>query len=61
MPSEDLADALEELSGKEQQALFSALDPDKAAETLTEAEPRAQRQLIEDLTPALPPARCSIT
>jgi CBS domain-containing protein/uncharacterized protein YrrD len=52
MPSEDLADALEELSGKEQQALFSALDPDKAAETLTEAEPRAQRQLIEDLTPA---------
>src|SRR5580704_11659670 len=52
MPSEDLADALEELSGKEQQALFSALDPDKAAETLIEAEPRAQRQIIEDLTPA---------
>lgn len=51
MPGEDLADALEELSGKEQQALFSALDPDKAAETLSEAEPRAQRQIIEDLTP----------
>jgi CBS domain-containing protein/uncharacterized protein YrrD len=50
MPGEDLADALEELSGKEQQALFSALDPDKAAETLSEAEPRAQRQIIEDLT-----------
>jgi CBS domain-containing protein len=50
LPSEDLADALEELSGKEQQALFSALEPDKAAETLAEAEPRAQRQLIEDLT-----------
>lgn len=51
LPGEDLADALEELSGKEQQALFSALEPDKAAETLVEAEPRAQRQLIEDLTP----------
>jgi CBS domain-containing protein len=50
LPSEDLADALEELSGTEQQALFSALDPAKAAETLTEAEPRAQRQIIEDLT-----------
>lgn len=50
LPSEDLADALEELSGKEQQALFSALDPDKAAEALIEAEPRAQRQIIEDLT-----------
>jgi CBS domain-containing protein/sporulation protein YlmC with PRC-barrel domain len=51
LPGEDLADALEELTGKEQQALFSALEPDKAAETLSEAEPRAQRQLIEDLTP----------
>ncbi len=50
LPGEDLADALEELSGSEQQALFSALDPDKAAETLIEAEPRAQRQIIEDLT-----------
>jgi magnesium transporter len=50
LPGEDLADALEELSGTEQQALFSALDPEKAAETLTEAEPRAQRQIIEDLT-----------
>jgi CBS domain-containing protein len=50
LPGEDLADALEELSGTEQQALFSALDPDKAAETLSEAEPRAQRQIIEDLT-----------
>jgi magnesium transporter len=50
LPGEDLADALEELSGTEQQALFSALDPEKAAETLSEAEPRAQRQIIEDLT-----------
>jgi magnesium transporter len=49
LPSEDLADALEELSGEEQQALFSALDADKAAETLVETEPRAQRQIIAGL------------
>ena len=49
MPPEDLADTLEELSGKEQQALFSALAPETAAETLVEAEPRTQRQLIADL------------
>jgi magnesium transporter len=49
LPSEDLADALEELSGPEQAALFSALDSEKAAETLVEAEPRAQRQLIANL------------
>ncbi len=46
LPGEDLADALEELSGEEQEALFSALDSEKAAEALLEAEPRAQRQLI---------------
>jgi magnesium transporter len=51
LAGEDLADALEELSGTEQQALFAALEPDKAAESLTEAEPRAQRQIIEDLSP----------
>ncbi|MCY3022379.1 MAG: PRC-barrel domain-containing protein, partial [Planctomycetota bacterium] len=33
LPSEDLADALEQLSGREQQAVFSALDTEKAAET----------------------------
>jgi CBS domain-containing protein len=49
LPSEDLADALEELAGTEQQALFSALDSAKAADTLLEAEPRAQRQLIATL------------
>jgi magnesium transporter len=49
LPSEDLADALEELSGTEQEALFSALDSEKAADTLMEAEPRAQRQLIATL------------
>lgn len=46
LPSEDLADALEVLSGDEQQAMFAALAPDKAAEVLIEAEPRAKRQLI---------------
>ena len=49
LPSEDLADALEELSEKEQQAVFSVLDSEKAAETLMEAEPRAQRQIISNL------------
>ncbi len=49
LPSEDLADALEELKGEEQEAVFSALDSDKAAEVLIEAEPRAQRQLIANL------------
>ncbi|HEY5281669.1 MAG TPA: CBS domain-containing protein [Polyangia bacterium] len=47
--SEDLADALEELSGPEQQALFSALDDEKAAETLLDVEPRAQRQIIASI------------
>jgi CBS domain-containing protein/sporulation protein YlmC with PRC-barrel domain len=51
LPSEDLADALEELSGREQEAMFSVLDAEKAAETLLEAEPRAQRQIVEDLPP----------
>jgi len=49
MPSEDLADVLEVLSGEEQEAFFSALDAEKAAEALMHAEPRAKRQLIEDL------------
>jgi magnesium transporter len=49
LPSEDLADALEQLTGSEQEALFSALDSEKAADTLMEAEPRAQRQLIASL------------
>ncbi len=50
LPSEDLADALEVLSGDEQQAMFSALDPHKAAEVLGDAEPRAKRQLIAFLS-----------
>ncbi len=49
LPSEDLADALEQLSGREQQAFFSALDSETAADALVEAEPRAQRQIIASL------------
>jgi CBS domain-containing protein/sporulation protein YlmC with PRC-barrel domain len=49
LPSEDLADMLEELGKEEKDALFSALDSEKAAETLAEAEPRTQRQIIASL------------
>ncbi|HVP07118.1 MAG TPA: CBS domain-containing protein [Candidatus Acidoferrum sp.] len=49
LPSEDLADALEQLSGEEQQAFFSALDSESAADALAEAEPRVQRQIIANL------------
>jgi Mg/Co/Ni transporter MgtE len=49
LPGEDLADVLEMLSGKEQEAFFAALDSEKAAETLAHAEPRAKRQLIANL------------
>jgi magnesium transporter len=49
LPSEDLADMLEELGQEEKDALFSALDSEKAAETLAEAEPRTQRQIIAAL------------
>jgi CBS domain-containing protein/sporulation protein YlmC with PRC-barrel domain len=49
LPCEDLADALEVLSGDEQEAMFAALAPEKAAEVLVEAEPRAKRQLIADV------------
>ena len=49
MPKEDLADAIETLSGEVQHAVFSALDSEQAAEVLLEAEPRAQRQLIANV------------
>ena len=49
LPTEDLADALESLSGKQQTAVFSTLDSETAAEVLAEAEPRAQRQLIANV------------
>ncbi len=50
MPGEDLADVVEMLTGDQQEAFFSALDAEKAAETLIHAEPRARRQIIEDLS-----------
>jgi len=49
LPGEDLADAIETLSGEVQHAVFSALDSEKAAEVLVEAEPRAQLQLIANV------------
>jgi magnesium transporter len=49
LPGEDLADAIETLSGEVQHAFFSVFDSEKAAEVLLEAEPRAQRQLIANV------------
>lgn len=37
LPGEDLADAIQTLSGQVQHAVFSALDSEKAAEVLTSA------------------------
>lgn len=49
LPSEDLADILEELGKEEKNVLFSVLNSEKAAETLADAEPRTQRQIIANL------------
>ena len=45
----DLADILEELSGDERMAVFNTLDTETAADTLEEAEPRVQRELVASL------------
>ena len=45
----DLADILEELSGSERMAVFNTLDTETAADTLEEAEPRVQRELVASL------------
>jgi Mg/Co/Ni transporter MgtE len=45
----DLADILEELSGEERMAVFNSLDTETAADTLEEAEPRVQRELVASL------------
>jgi CBS domain-containing protein len=45
----DLADILEELSGGERMAVFNTLDTETAADTLQEAEPRVQRELVASL------------
>jgi len=43
----DLADIIEDLSGRERSAIFQALDPETAAETLEEIDPKIQKALIE--------------
>jgi magnesium transporter len=45
----DLADILEELNGDERMAVFNTLDTETAADTLEEAEPRVQRELVASL------------
>ena len=45
----DLADILAELSGEERMAVFETLDTETAADTLEEAEPRVQRDLVAAL------------
>jgi len=45
----DLADIIEDLSGRERSAIFHALDPETAAETLEEIDPKIQKALIETI------------
>jgi len=45
----DLADIIEDLSGRERSAIFDALDPETAAETLEEIDPKIQKALIETI------------
>ncbi|MDI7261686.1 MAG: CBS domain-containing protein [Thermodesulfobacteriota bacterium] len=46
----DLADIIEDLSGRERSAIFRALDPETAAETLEEVDPKIQKALIETIS-----------
>jgi magnesium transporter len=43
----DLADIIEDLSGRERSAMFHALDPETAADALEEIDPKIQKSLIE--------------
>jgi magnesium transporter len=43
----DLADIIEDLSGRERSAIFHALDTETAAEALEEIDPKIQKALIE--------------
>lgn len=45
----DLADILEDLSGRDRSAIFHALDPETAAEALEEIDPKIQKELIETI------------
>jgi len=48
IPSEDVADILEDLSREERLTLFNALDIKAAAHALEATEPRVQREIIAD-------------
>jgi CBS domain-containing protein/sporulation protein YlmC with PRC-barrel domain len=45
----DLADIIEDLSGRERSAIFHALDTETAAEALEEIDPKIQKVLIETI------------
>ncbi len=45
----DLADIIEDLSARERSAVFHALDPETAADTLEEIDPKIQKSLIEEI------------
>ncbi len=45
----DLADIIEDLSGRERSAIFHALDTETAAEALEEIDPKIQKALIETI------------
>jgi CBS domain-containing protein/sporulation protein YlmC with PRC-barrel domain len=46
----DLADIIEDLTGRERSAIFHALDTETAAEALEEIDPKIQKALIETIT-----------
>ena len=46
----DLADIIEDLSGRERSAIFYALDAETAAEALEEIDPKIQKALIETIS-----------
>ena len=46
----DLADIIEDLSGRERSAIFHALDTETAADMLEEVDPKIQKSLIEEIT-----------
>jgi CBS domain-containing protein/sporulation protein YlmC with PRC-barrel domain len=46
----DLADIIEDLSGRERSAIFHALDAETAAEALEEIDPKIQKALIETIS-----------
>jgi magnesium transporter len=45
----DLADIMEDLTARERSAVFHALDPETAADTLEEIDPKIQKSLIEEI------------